>query len=104
MHCVITLSAQMYNGQVPYNIWDISFFLFFTKNQFIACFLVLTLGAQFVRRASAQLTPKLVLRIYNGNKIECIVNNDKFLHDYTPDQLMKFSTLTNTDNDKAYHP
>ena len=45
-----------------------------------------------------------VRRIYEGNKIECIVNNDKLLHDYTPDQLMKFSTLTNAEDDKAYDP
>ena len=61
-------------------------------------------GYEFLREFEGMFYSGKVRRIYDGNKIECIVNNDKYLHDYTPDQLMKFSTLTNTDENKAYHP
>ena len=61
-------------------------------------------GDEFLREFEGMFYSGKVRRIYDGNKIECIVNNNKFLHDYTPDQLMKFSTLTNTDIDKVYHP
>ena len=61
-------------------------------------------GYEFLREFEGMFYSGKVRRIYDGNTIECIVNNDKLLHDYTPDQLMKFSTLTNTDENKAYHP
>ena len=32
------------------------------------------------------------------------INKDTSLHDDNPDQLMKSSTLTNTDDKKAYDP
>ena len=61
-------------------------------------------GYEFLREFEGMFYSGKVRRIIDGNTIECIVNNDKLLHDYTPDQLMKFSTLTNTDENKAYHP
>ena len=46
-----------------------------------------------------------VKRIYDeDHKIRYYINKDTSLHDYTPDQLMEFPTLTNTDDDKAYDP
>ena len=62
-------------------------------------------GYEFLREFEGMFYSGKVRRNYDDdNKIECFINNDRSLHDYTPDQLMKFSTLMNTDNDKAYNP